>query len=275
MRTFVINGITIEQHPSGSSFFLWRNHEQTLSPPSPRQTTVNRQSQHGAVSSSQFYGARPLPFSIEIIGSPSDVATKREAIKIAITLGQQTATLDSGRTIDVFVDQSPQFTTTNDPRILLCEFTLRADDPFFYSTTESTANGNEKAVTSTYTIQDGSLPTLPNTIQETSFASFSVSPTTETPPIFTVTGPVNGPVIRHLGTGEEMNFDGLNLADGDELVIDVRKRTATVDGVSKTGFLTPNSTWFNLRAGSNSISLYDGEAPLAGQLSLSYRERYL
>lgn len=275
MRTFSINGVTIEQHPSGSSFLLWRNHEQTLSQLPLRQTVVNRQSQHGAVSSSQFYGARVLPFSIEIIGSPSDVAIKREAVKTALTLGQQTATLDSGKTIDVFVSQTPQFTTTNDPRILLCEFTLRADDPFFYSTTIQTASGAEKAITSTYTIQDGSLPTLPSTIQETSFASFSVSPATETPPVFTVTGPCNGPVIRNLTIGEELDFDGMTLSEGENLIIDVRKRTATVDGVSRTGFLTASSTWFNLRAGSNSISLYDGEKPLAGQLSLSYRERFL
>lgn len=269
-----IENIAFEERPSGSSFFLWRNAEQALSPPSPRQTVINRQQQDGALSSSQFYGAREIPMAIEIVGSPSAVQAKKDLLKSKLKLGLHTATLDDTRTIEVYVSQSPQFTASNDERILLCEFTLRSDDPFFYgeATTES---GAEKAVTSTYTIQDGALPTINTKIQETVLPSVIVTTTTDTPPTFTVTGATEDPIIRNNDTEEEIKFTGLTVGADDTLVVDCRLRTAKLNGVDVSGKLTIDSVWFNLTAGDNSIALYDREQPLTGNLSISYRERYL
>ena len=279
-RTLAINGITIEEVPTSSTeFLLWRNHEQALSNIEIRQSVVNKQNSNGIVVSEQYYGARTIACAVEVFASCDRIRTLQQEISTALSLGQYTATIDNNRTIDVYVVEAPRFTSTNNKQIVLCEFVLRAADPYFYETTGTTLNGTEQAVTTGYTIQDAALPALPSQIQEVLQESFTANPTTATQPEFTVTGEVISPRIINITTGQGLEFTnngGLTLGATETLTVNTRTRTATVDGTDVTAYLSVNSSWFGLNAGSNEVTLYDSDGTsLVGQLSLTYYERYI
>lgn len=95
-------------------------------------------------------------------------------------------------------------------------------------------------------------------------------------PVFIITGPVTGPVITNLDTGQRLQFDGdFTVASGQELVIDTDARTALIGGVTRRGELA-TAQWFPINAGSSvrigfTASSYD----VSAQLQIQWRAAWL
>jgi hypothetical protein len=95
-------------------------------------------------------------------------------------------------------------------------------------------------------------------------------------PVFTVTGPVTGPVITNLNTGQRLQFAGdFTVAAGQELVIDTDARTALIGGVTRRNELI-TAQWFPINADSSArigftASSYDASA----QLQIQWRSAWM
>lgn len=97
-------------------------------------------------------------------------------------------------------------------------------------------------------------------------------------PVWTITGPGSGIVLRNLGTGKNLTPSGLTLAAGDTMVVDTRPGAKTVtkgDGTNLWPFLTSASALWPLRRGPNAMRLEMATTTAASGLRLSYRPRYL
>lgn len=89
----------------------------------------------------------------------------------------------------------------------------------------------------------------------------------------TLTGPLTSPRIALVGTDGELRLDGFDLAAGDTLELDSRRRTIRLNGTaSRAGSLTRRA-WFDLPVGSAAVQLTAGAG--TGELSLSWRDTWL
>lgn len=130
---------------------------------------------------------------------------------------------------------------------------LTAGDPLFYSTDD----GDIQSAHITRVTQGGYVTPYDLPVN---WASGS-SPTVVTNngeamylPRIEIHDQADNPVIINQTTGERFELD-INLVDGDEVIIDMRKRTVTLNGSNIIGNKTDDSTWWGLQVGPNSITL--------------------
>jgi hypothetical protein len=89
-----------------------------------------------------------------------------------------------------------------------------------------------------------------------------------TPPLYTITGPVTNPVIHNDTLGEEIAIAGIALAAGQQLIVDVAARTATIAGISRVDLIDASqTTWAEMVAGTNLLRM-SGAAMVTGQTRL-------
>jgi hypothetical protein len=104
---------------------------------------------------------------------------------------------------------------------------------------------------------------------------------TKTWPVFSLFGPIAQPVIENLTRGERLVFERLNLAAGEQLVVDTSptRRSATVGGVSVLGDLRMSeSTFFPISArASETLRFFGLGGGYAGStlLSVTLRDAYI
>jgi hypothetical protein len=98
-------------------------------------------------------------------------------------------------------------------------------------------------------------------------------------PVWTITGPGSGIVLRNLTTGQSMDFGVGALAAGNTVVVDTRPgaKTAVANGsINVFPFLSAASVLWSLQRGANAVRLeMSGAIAGASGLSLAYRPRYL
>lgn len=78
--------------------------------------------------------------------------------------------------------------------------------------------------------------------------------TMETYPILNLTGTFHSPTIRNLTTGRFITFSDLDIVDS-TLLIDMKNRVITLNGVSRASYRTTDSTWWSLIPGENRLVL--------------------
>lgn len=100
---------------------------------------------------------------------------------------------------------------------------------------------------------------------------------TATSPVWTVTGPVVGPIITNVDTDEQLLINpAYTLPDGQQMVLDVDQRSVLVEGVNRRDLLLI-AQWFNLPKQAAStirfagVGAYDADARLAA----TWRDAYL
>lgn len=149
---------------------------------------------------------------------------------------------------------------------------FQAYDPFWYDTTSTTQAFTSGSPQSFF-------PIPPITLSSsTVFALTSVNNTgdVEAWPVWTVTGPGSGLVLRNLTTGKVLALTR-TIAAGEVITIDTRPRVKTVltaAGVSLFSLLTSRQFW-PLDAGVNSIQVELNAATAASRVDLSYLRRFL
>lgn len=100
----------------------------------------------------------------------------------------------------------------------------------------------------------------------------------DTWPVWTITGPGSGIVLRNLTTGKDLTPSGITLAAGQTVIIDTRPGVKTVtrdDGTNLWPYLSNTSALWPLRRGVNSVRLEMSASTSASALRLSYKPRYL
>jgi hypothetical protein len=98
--------------------------------------------------------------------------------------------------------------------------------------------------------------------------------TTDTPPLLTITGPVDNPIIDHVELGRSLQFS-LSLITGDSLVLDADTRTAVLNGQANRENTLTLPQWFYLTPGVNSIRYRNNGAFSSSQLTVSFRDAWL
>lgn len=98
--------------------------------------------------------------------------------------------------------------------------------------------------------------------------------TVTTWPVWTITGPCVGPVIRKASTGESLGF-GLSLFGGDVLVVDVAAHTIRLNGASRRATLLPGSTWFGLAPGNTGVEFDAQRTDVPAVLSAAWRDAWI
>jgi hypothetical protein len=94
-------------------------------------------------------------------------------------------------------------------------------------------------------------------------------------PILTLTGPLTGPSITNVTTGQTLAFlPSFSIAAGQSVVIDTKNRLVTLAGVNRRNAIT-TAEWFRIATGSqvirlSAVSAYDP----AATLTVSFREAW-
>lgn len=216
--------------------------------------------QSGGMVTDQFLGFRTVVIN-GIIGKNNDTRAQhkldRKALIDALPIGTTIPvyiTVFDGETyrIDANVtDAKVEYRQRGVTSDFLIQLT--AGDPLFYSTDD----GDEQTAHITRVTQGGYVTPYDLPVD---WASGS-SPTVVTNngetlylPRIELHDQADNPVIINQTTGERFELD-INLVDGDDVIIDMRKRTVTLNGSNIIGNKTDDSLWWGLLPGPNSIVL--------------------
>lgn len=136
---------------------------------------------------------------------------------------------------------------------------LFAPDPLLYADSDSTA-------TILPTVPRGSAKVFPfrfpfgfmrsGAIGMTPPTPITVDGSTATWPVYTILGPVSSPSLINRSTGERITVQ-IDVPPREVLTIDTRTRAVLLNGASRYGNLTVDSSWFPLRPGVNDLVLDD------------------
>jgi hypothetical protein len=258
MNILLPNDITLSADPNGGNFII--KEVSGLGPADIRTSSFLFSGRSGGLVTDQQFGFRMV--SIEgkigqIGGSRAQHALDRQTLLAALPLGT---------TIPVYITNfaGEQFridANVTDAKVeysqggYMSDFLIQltAGDPFFYSTD----GGDEQSALVTRVTQGGYVTPY---ILPVSWDSGS-SPTVVTNngeavyyPRIELHDQADNPVIINQTTGERFELD-INLVTSDLVVIDMFKRTVTLNGSNIIGSKTDDSTWWGLQVGPNSIVL--------------------
>lgn len=103
----------------------------------------------------------------------------------------------------------------------------------------------------------------------TNAGSFANQPTLE------ITGPATNPRVANAAdSNRSIKLDGI-LASGDTLIIDLRTKTVTINGVNRFDMVRSDSQWWQLLPGANSITMNRDQTTGTAQLVVRKRNTYL
>lgn len=157
---------------------------------------------------------------------------------------------------------------------------LRAADPFAYSQTSQAVVATAPAVIVSGMPLPVIFPIPFGVVGSGGSVVITAGGNAPAWPVITITGPINGPVIRNDTQNLSVYFEGLNLGVGELLVIDMNPatRSATVAGVSKLGSIRyADSIFFGLTNGvAETISFYGLGLGYTGatQMTVAWRDTY-
>lgn len=250
--------------------------------PALRGSNANRPGRHGAWPGQKRAGERVIEVELTAIDDdPAALATIRDAT----TLGEDPAE-----------EELVIWAGTDDPQWVMARLERRAmptdfdwsvghhrallqwvaTDPRRYSVISSaqpiglpTAGSGGLAFPLAFPLDFGSGPSGGG-------ATITNAGNASTWPLFTLTGPLSGPTILNIGTGQRLRFAStFTLALGETMLIDTDARAVTIAGVGRRDALL-SADWFPLPPGDTSLAFTSGGAyDAAAGLTVSWRHAYL
>jgi hypothetical protein len=249
---------------------VWWYAEQLTGWGSPKGTlnVTQKPRDHGGWRSESFLTPRVVTVAGTIAApNPSLLARARHALNAAVSL---TATpfsvTEYGETLNATVTRQDEV-LFGDETETWTSFSIQlvAVDPRRYGQTQ-TVSTNMASATGGMTFGITFPVTFPSTVVSGT-VSFNNPGNIGAPVVLTVHGPVTGPIITHVGSGNQIVFaSSLALASGEYLVVDMAARTVKANGqASRIGYVTQRG-WFQLDPGGNDISyagaIYDATSTL-------------
>lgn len=252
-----VNDIALNQ--LGGSYFLNAPIEGLTDIPEVRTSAYNKTGQDGGSVSSQFYGMREIAFSGRIFND--DVAAA-EAARKALIAAVASKVVD----VRVVTYTGASYRIRTNLTAFKCpigqsrrrfEFNMQliAPDPLLYDDLE-----NDLLATITRKQSGGYLTpyVLPvewqPATQPTNVVNAGNYPIK---PVIEFSGGVTNPRLTNLTTGEYMQIN-LTTVDGDELIIDMKKRTIMLNGGNILALKETGANWFNLEPNDNLLELTTG-----------------
>lgn len=256
--------------------------EMSLGAPPPREVSDLRPSDHGMTDATRYYGAR----SIELVGfiqTPTfgelwpavDELKKSMAIGSLHTFKFRREGLSYDEQAQVRVASTVDIPGGTMPSpFLQWGVSLVCPDPRIYEAIQSSGSYDPTDTGSGGLFFPLTFPLDFQASETSGLLEIVNAGTIETPPVITITGPVTNPIVDNESTGHSIYTQGLELASGNTLVINVAERWAKLNGTTKRPDLIDASLtdWFSLEPGTNQLRLR-GSGMSAGstELSITYR----
>lgn len=269
--------------------WLWQKIEGWDSPDIQGAGVIPRSGDHGAWASPQYFAARTMTLTVM-------ASAKSQALRDTARAMLQQAVPVSDLAMLRYDEPVPKFTwvrrsgkvTEAYPTLADVTFTigLVAPDPRKYSMTQRSLqigllpSGGGGSMVEPFTVPFSlAAAPPPGTAVATNGGNFM------TPPVAVVTGPVTGPTLSNLTTGQTVSWDSLTLNTGDRLVVDFLNRQAYVNpttistspGIPSTGGTywpaDADSSWWQLAAGNNEVE-FGGAAGTGSTATYYWRDSW-
>lgn len=307
--TVTIGSVTLNSSSTpGATCYVLQNTEEILDALQTRRSDTEKQGSHGVEPSISHYRPRELLFRGEIQAtSQSQRVSMQQALDEALALPRlQSYDGDDGAKLVLITDedgvakqlyatvvQMPKYGIIDNtmPESRTFEFIMFAPEPEVYAQTATTEDGPESFATTTFTFQDGDLPTFKDgelpTFQDATGAIMEVENDGNypTPVLIVLTGPLDNPVLTNTTTGKKLAFNrsgGVTLDNADEYItVNTADGTAvkTDDMGAETnvrGKLSLDSEFFDIHPGTNELTLFDDTADdLEGQAEVTFRDAWI
>lgn len=244
-----------------------------LDTPTERTSFGNYSGTDGGYVASQFYGVRDF----SITGFIRSESTTQHALDRQILTNSVPLKEDIGITIITFAGQSLYFTARRTrlsmdvikPCVSAFKIDFVAPDHLIYDISE----GSMLSVTLSKLTGGGAiLPFILPVTLDASAGSQSVinSGTSTIYPLITVSGTVTNPRITNLTTNQAIEIT-INMSGADELLIDMRHRTITLNGSNILAYKTTDSEWWGLFVGSNLLQFETDGGGDTGTATVTWR----
>ena len=231
----------------------------------------------GAVHSDFYYGRRPITLSGLLDPGSFGNARNQKVTRLlrACDAMKSDAVLSWQATggVPVYVQVRKQ----NPPRISgsrvkSFQLSLVAADPRIYSEQVYSANVSAGAFTSGTGFSSPLVSPLQNILSAAGSITVLNQGSSSTPPILTVYGPITNPKFISGNTGEQLALT-YTLAAGQNIAVDVAERTIVLNGTENrySALDFPNSTWWELQPGANSVRLEGSSFTSAASLAIVWR----
>jgi phage-related protein len=223
------------------------------------QDTVKTPNRDGETWKRMIFEPRFLGLNLTVQGSSfSDLQDQHQTLLTALNprLGVGMLKYTPAATlyaIDCLVEDGPRFNNYRGPLMDRVAISFRCPDPTWYDPVEN----NETVANSgsglsfagsgvsfdPLSFADGTGTTTINNLGN--MASF---------PTITVPGACTNPIIRNTTTGKKLQFVGLTIGSGENLIIDTKLRTAKIGSISHISKLSADSEFWTLEPGNNVIT---------------------
>ncbi|MFD7584191.1 hypothetical protein ACFV84_01960 [Kitasatospora sp. NPDC059811] len=248
----------------GSSPVIIQDVTGLLDAPDVRTADQTLLQRHGVSPGTDYLGGRVIHLTLTVLDSPGTLADLLAAFQPAtgdkpLRFSVPGVAGDRGRTMARVRKRSIPVGSSYAHGAASFDVELFAADPLLYEDTETTAKLLPTA-------PRGSVPVFPlrfpfgfmraGVLFAAQPAELAVAGNTPTWPIFTITGPVTNPSILNRRTGERLTVQ-LAVPTSEVLVVDTGARSVTLNGASRYGALSSDSTWFPLRPGGNGLEFDD------------------
>ena len=257
-----LNGFTIND-PQGTTGVYLDETVDGLDLPIIRTSSGDYASRNGGYVGAQFFGARSISLKGRIFAN--DLATvdaRRKALQVAVGGGliQVDIILNSGAAYLLYAYVTDlNMPIPRDPFSAPYKLELLAPDPTIYDNSSGSAltTAISKKVSGGYTY-----PVVFPVVYAagTQPATVTNSGTVTVYPQITLTGAMTNPAIQNVTTNQLFSLSGLVTGAADTVVIDMLKRTVTLNGASIFGLIAASSTFWGLIVGNNSVQLTTSNA---------------
>jgi len=262
--------------------------------PSPRDTSIDRPEGDGVIESlNQYVGPKTPVLEGCVFGTVDTIASAyanwvvtQRVLLAAVRTPKLCKWRSTGSGLDlqsymrVAGPCAPKLGTDEHGAHYRYQVVLRAADPFAYSQTSQSASVIAPVVTTTGMPLPIIFPIPFATIGTGGTIIVTAGGNAPSWPIITIDGPINGPVISNATQGKSVFFEGLNLAAGEQLIVNMNpnSRTATVAGASQMGAIRyADSAFFNLTPGIPESIIFYGIGlgyTVATQMTVAWRDTY-
>lgn len=246
--------------------------------PQPRREVFPRASRHGAIDHTEFHDGRVVEIEGICWGEGSTSAWDAlDQLKARLALGAERTLVfrRRGRTFDERI--AARVATPLDdelgPGFIRFAVSLFASDPRIYSDALKSGSYDPTAALTGGGVR---FPlAFPLTFSTTTATHLELvnAGNFRTPPVLTIDGPVNNPFLDNDTTGETIAI-AASLGSSDQVVVDVAKRTLTLNGAARLDLLAvAQTTWWELGSGTSRIRLRGtGMAAAKTRLTCQYRD---
>jgi hypothetical protein len=161
-------------------------------------------------------------------------------------------------------------------RVKEFQLSLVAADPRIYSEQVYSSTVNAGSYTGGAGITSPLISPIQNVLSAAGSLTVSNLGSSATPPILTVYGPIVNPRVINGSTGEQIALT-YSLGAGENIAIDTGRRTIQLNGnVNRYSALDfPNSTWWQLRPGANTVRLEGSSFTSAASLGIVFQYAWI